>query len=110
MDYIYTTKGHYSINMDLFRASPQYIKDVAKGDMVSGRLVFTDYEKPQRVGQKGVVSLTVWQTSWWMAMVAYWAYLLSSWPSGIHRVGNTLMMTYKVTVESVPTRLFGGST
>lgn len=101
-EYISTTTGHFSIIMNLFNATPEYIKEVAKGDMLNGQVAFDNYDLPTRVGQKGMVNLTIYQASPLMAFVARVVYGFSANPAYVLSSGNSTSMGYEVFVSRAP--------
>lgn len=101
-DYIDVTHEHFSIGMNLLKASPEYVDKTAKGDMVYGRVTFPGYAVPTKVGEKGFVTLTIYQTSALMAFVARLVYGFSAVPAYVTSSGNVTTMGYEVTVAQLP--------
>lgn len=101
-EYISYTNGNFSITMDLLSASKNYIKNVAKGDMVYGKVVFDDMNVPTKIGQKGFITLTFYQKTEFMALIVRLLYGLSSELSFISKNGKTVTMGYDVVVTKLP--------
>jgi hypothetical protein len=100
--YIHYTNEHFSIEMDLFSASKNYIKNTAKGDMVYGKVVFDNMKIPTQIGEKGFIIITIYQKSELMAFIATILYGLSSDLKFINMNGKSITMGYDVIVTQVP--------
>ena len=100
--YINYTKDHFSINMDLFSAPKSYINKIAKGDMVYGKVVFDNMKIPTLIGEKGFITLTIYQESKLMGFIATVLYGLSSDLKFINWNDKTITMGYDVIVTQVP--------